>query len=475
MVLEIERKFVLDAISAIKTLKDDGILIEQNEITQIYTKITPLEEIRFRKSGQNFTTAHKIGKGLMRKENENECSEKEFKTALKHALGMPINKTRFEFKLNNLPCNIDLHHEFLDGLITLEIEFLTVADAENFIIPEFLNRHIKAEITEDERYKNKNLALFGLPEMEFNIAKAISIIDQNESIKLVFPSSLRAIDAARVMFFQIYKLVQIHKEIYLETSDEEALHQFRINLRKTRSLLKILPGIFDEKTTAHFNKNFKLIANSTNKKRDIDVFLEFLKEQKNSKLITQILLLEKQNLNSDIKEMMSSETTQEIFKDWEVFLKEESDFYKGEKFDTPVKKLVARAFRVQILRVKKALLKLNEECANERFHATRIEIKRLRYLLEIFIDLYAIKSLEKAKERAKEIQEIFGDLQDRDIWLEILEQYLSNELLNAQIPDKLQTKIYKQIYKLRDKILDKKGKFIRTLSKVSRNLKIYYN
>ncbi|MGB2553797.1 CHAD domain-containing protein, partial [Campylobacter sp. MOP51] len=94
----------------------------------------------------------------------------------------------------------------------------------------------------------------------------------------------------------------------------------------------------------------------------------------------------------------------------------------------------------------------NEECANERFHAARIEIKRLRYLLEIFIDLYAIKSLEKAKERAKEIQEIFGDLQDRDIWLEILEQYLSNEFLNAQIPDKLQTKIYKQIYKLRDKI-----------------------
>lgn len=475
MVLEIERKFVLDGVLAIEALKKDGILATQKDIVQFYTQITPLEEVRFRKSDDKFSTAKKIGKGMVRKEFEEICDAKTYKKSLKNAVGMPIHKTRFEFKFNNLPANIDLYHDALEGLATLEIEFLKVEDAQNFEMPEFLSRHIELEITDDERYKNKFLALFGLPDVKFDLQKTLEIIDQNSRIKLSYPSSIRAIDAARAMFFQIYKLIEIHKTQYIRTSDEEALHQIRVNLRKTRSLLKLLNSIFDEKLTAHFSKSFKLIANSTNTKRDIDVFLVALDDFKHASEIKKALFDIKSVQDSDIKAMLTSQNSEEIFRDWEIFLREDSDFYQGADYDKPIKKVVAKAMRAQILKLKKALFALNDECANEMFHETRIELKRFRYLLENFIDLFAIKALERCQTRSKEMQELFGDLQDRDIWLMILENLERENEQICENSDKIKSKIYKQIFKLRDKILDKNSKFIRSLSKVSRNLKIYYN
>lgn len=472
MVLEIERKFVLDGVLAIEALQKDGVLAARKSVVQFYTHITPLEEIRFRKSNENFTITKKIGKGMTRQEFEEICDEKTYKKALKNAVVMPIEKTRFEFKINNLPANIDLYSGVLEGLATLEIEFLKVADAQEFKMPEFLQRHIKAEITEDERYKNKNLALFGLPEPKFNIKKALEILDANSDIKLCFPSSMRAIDASCVMFFQIYKNLTASKNEYEKSKDEEALHQIRVALRKTRSMLKILRGVFHEKTTARFVKSFKILANATNKKRDLDVFLDFLNKQKGCISLGEILLAQKKVLDDKILNLLTSKECDEVFCDWEAFLREESDFFGGIDHDKPIKKVVARAMREQILRLKKSLFELNEECENAKFHNARIEIKKLRYLLEGFIDLFGVRALQKVKTRSKSLQESFGELQDSDIWLEILDEIQDESV--AKISAKLKGKIYKRIFKLREEILDQKPKFMRNLGKASRSLKIYY-
>ena len=72
MVLEIERKFILHNLSVLKVLNSDGIAINEDEIMQFYTKITPISEIRFRKINDKFFTTQKFGKGLVREELENE-------------------------------------------------------------------------------------------------------------------------------------------------------------------------------------------------------------------------------------------------------------------------------------------------------------------------------------------------------------------------------------------------------------------
>ena len=70
MGLEIERKFLLKNSQILDFLKDAGVVFKHLEISQLYTKITQNEEIRFRSEEDKFIKTIKVGKDLIREENE---------------------------------------------------------------------------------------------------------------------------------------------------------------------------------------------------------------------------------------------------------------------------------------------------------------------------------------------------------------------------------------------------------------------
>lgn len=470
--IEIERKFILRDAAVINELKARDIGTEQKEVTQIYVKITPLEEIRFREASGVFTITQKSGVGLAREENESETDAKSFKKAIKNAVAAPIKKTRFLFEPDGTACNVDIFHGTLEGLVTFEAEFASEREAAEFNPPEFIAAHIASEVTEDERYKNKNLALFGLPQGKFDAQKCIEILQNSPELELNLPSYIGAMDAMRTVFFQIFTLLGKRLNEYASSSDAEALHQIRINLRKTRSLLKLFTLVFDRKTACYFLLNFKKLAELTNQKRDIDVFCEFLQRQKGFETLASELENLSKTLAQSVQAELQSDEANEILRDWEVFLREGSDFFKGELGDAPIKKLVAKSMRAQILRLKKSLSNLSQTTENAQFHKCRIEIKRLRYLSEIFGGGFGFPAAKKCFKKTKILQEVFGSLQDADVWLGLF-AYIKIGAQEKRL-DKLQSKIYKKIYELRSEILDSKPKILKSLTKLSRGLKIYY-
>ena len=90
MSLEIERKFLLKNSQILDFLKEAGVVFKHLEISQFYTKITQNKEIRFRSEEDKFIKTVKIGKGLIREENEEFCEKAEFKKALKSRIGSVI-------------------------------------------------------------------------------------------------------------------------------------------------------------------------------------------------------------------------------------------------------------------------------------------------------------------------------------------------------------------------------------------------
>ena len=470
--IEIERKFILRDAAVISELKARDIGTEQKEVTQIYVKITPLEEIRFREASGVFTITQKSGVGLAREENESETDAKSFKKALKSAVAAPIKKTRFLFRLDGTACNVDIFHGALEGLVTFEAEFSGEREAAEFSLPDFIAAHIASEVTQDERYKNKNLALFGLPQGKFDAQKSIEILQNSPGLELNLPSYIGAMDAMRTVFFQIFTMLRKYLSKYAISGDAEALHQIRINLRKTRSLLKIFTPVFDRKTACYFLLNLKKLAELTNQKRDIDVFCEFLQSQKGFEALASELENLSKTLAQSVQAELQSDEANEILHDWEVFLREGSDFFKGELGDAPIKKFAAKSMRAQILRLKKSLSNLSQTTENAQFHKCCIEIKRLRYLSEIFGGGFDFAAAKKCFKKSKILQETFGSLQDADVWLDLLAQVKSGA--EQKRIDKLQAKIYKKIYELRSEILDSKPKILKSLTKLSRGLKIYY-
>ena len=417
MGLEIERKFLLKNSQILDFLKDAGVVFKHLEISQFYTKITQNEEIRFRSEEGKFIKTIKVGKDLIREENEEFCEKAEFKKALKNRIGRLITKDRYIFRLNNNPCNIDVFKDDLNGLCTFEIEFSDENEAVYFKLPPFLEQFCQADVTCDKRYKNKFLAIHANENEQIDYKRAYNVF-KNKEISPNFTANLKSGEALRALFLSIYKEIKRLKSDYLQDHDEEILHNLRVNLRKVRSLLKIFNGVFDEKVTLFFGENFKILANSTNKKRDLDIFLGFLSEQKHANeliyFVQKALNLEYEN----VKSYLSDEENYAFLKEWEIFLNE-GEFYRSKLFDVSLSRLGSFKLRTLLVLAQKRLKNLDQDCPNESFHKIRIELKKVRYTYEFLSEIFYFDGLKKYEERLKNMQEIFGALQDYDVWLGI--------------------------------------------------------
>ncbi len=151
---EIERKFL------VKEMPPGIERCTASEITQGYLAVTEDEtEIRIRRKGDRYYETVKSGRGLKREEIEVEISREAFEALWPCTEGMRVEKTRCEIPCGEHVIELDVYSGALQGLLIAEVEFKSVEESARFVPPDWLGR----EITEDSRYKNRNLAVHGRP------------------------------------------------------------------------------------------------------------------------------------------------------------------------------------------------------------------------------------------------------------------------------------------------------------------------
>ncbi len=101
----------------------------------------------------------KTGSGLVRQESEKEISEKEFNELWAKTDGKRILKTRYDIEYEGLLIELDIFSQNLQGLVVAEVEFEDEEQSYKFVPPEWFGN----EITDDNAYKNKTLAVYGMP------------------------------------------------------------------------------------------------------------------------------------------------------------------------------------------------------------------------------------------------------------------------------------------------------------------------
>lgn len=144
---EIERKFLLGEQIDLKN-------IDWVEINQSYIGVNPVSRVR--KMGNKYFYNQKGTGTLVREENEKEISEDTYNKIIKYRIGRTINKLRYRIPLENeLVAELDYYLDDLSPLVTVEVEFKSLEDANAFVVPSWFGK----EITEDVRYKNDNLAV----------------------------------------------------------------------------------------------------------------------------------------------------------------------------------------------------------------------------------------------------------------------------------------------------------------------------
>ena len=167
MANEIERKFFINSIDI-----PDEILAEITHsgthifIRQGYLSVDDPEERVREKTYPDGKTVYvrtiKSGSGLSREENEWDISQEEFEDAWEKTEGKRVEKTRYKYPMvGGLVAEIDFYSNDLIGLVTAEVEFPDLRSAQAFVPPKWFRK----DVTEDSRFKNKNLAINGRPDI----------------------------------------------------------------------------------------------------------------------------------------------------------------------------------------------------------------------------------------------------------------------------------------------------------------------
>ena len=149
---EIERKFCVRKMPNLAACA--GV-----EITQGYLAVGGIE-VRVRRKGDQFYQTVKMGTGVKRTEVEMALSRAQFDLLWPLTAGRRVKKVRYELTEGKWTIELDVYRGRLKGLVVAEVEFASVAESARFVPPPWFGR----DVTDDDRYKNANLAQRGLPD-----------------------------------------------------------------------------------------------------------------------------------------------------------------------------------------------------------------------------------------------------------------------------------------------------------------------
>ncbi|MBN2533684.1 MAG: CHAD domain-containing protein [Spirochaetales bacterium] len=240
--------------------------------------------------------------------------------------------------------------------------------------------------------------------------------------------------ACRIILITLLHSMSRNEEGIKNDIDFEFLHDFRVAIRRTRSLLSRLKKVFPASELKPFRAGFSYFAKLTNEPRDIDVFLLRINDFKkllpagikDDLLFFHIHLKERHKiLYKKLSDAFESEQYKTLINDWNRFLntpvKPENKPPKAEK---SIFKTARRVIGKQYRKVIESGLLIREDSPPVILHALRIRCKELKYLLEFFLSLFPKTIMKKVLAQVKALQDNLGSYQDIQVQQKLLSCFL---------------------------------------------------
>ena len=213
-----------------------------------------------------------------------------------------------------------------------------------------------------------------------------------------------------------------------QRDDPDALHDFRVAVRRLRSWLRAQQGVLGRSAPPRAQRWLARLAQATNESRDAEVMLAWLDGEKSTLTARQRVgatwLL--QRLEKE-REAAKKKVAGEVVRDFErarELLEERLPVYQlklhvhdGARVATFAGEM-AVLVRAQAAMLRRRLELLRTQHDDEAAHRARIAGKRLRYLLEP-IELH-IPDGKITISRLKKLQDALGDFHDTHVWVGVV-------------------------------------------------------
>ena len=224
--------------------------------------------------------------------------------------------------------------------------------------------------------------------------------------------------------------------------DTEYLHDYRICLRKARSLISLLKEVYPAEIQQSLKQRLGDVARRTNALRDLDVYL--LEQDHYARLVPGSLGNGIPVMFEDFKKThekeyasvcrwFNSKAYDEEMRSLEAFFSAVDEVPATSASKQPIKSLVTRKILKRYRNICKLGLAITPQTEDAEVHELRIEAKKFRYLLEFFASLYKTNKIKQLVRRLKVLQDNLGRFNDFSVQQESLNTYLQAHQNNAEL------------------------------------------
>jgi CHAD domain-containing protein len=211
--------------------------------------------------------------------------------------------------------------------------------------------------------------------------------------------------------------------------DTEFLHDLRVAVRRTRSILKLAGDVLPANLAEQFQPEFKWLGDLTTPVRDLDVYLLELDtmaarltsaDPRDLDPFRSFLIRHRTAERRRLVRGLRSHRFEQVMSDWRTELaKVAADSHGGQAAAALARQRIERAFRKVMQRGKR----ITADSPSEQVHELRKRCKELRYLLEVFRPLLADSSYRPLIKELKALQDTLGEFQDGEVQREAVREF----------------------------------------------------
>jgi len=242
------------------------------------------------------------------------------------------------------------------------------------------------------------------------------------SPKLALDPAVRADVGARQIHLALLEILVANEPGVRGNVDSEFLHDFRVAIRRARSLLGQIRGVFPVDIVEHFAGEFSWLGRLTGSPRDTDVLVLALRERHrefDADAMNALIAFLNETQQREYERLvgaLDSTRYQQLLADWKAFLESPIPSapqaeYAHDLFVTAVSRRASRLSK----RIAKSAKAIDEHTAAKRIHEVRIDAKKLRYLVDAASVCYRPADVKCILAALKRLQRALGDFNDAHV------------------------------------------------------------
>jgi CHAD domain-containing protein len=235
----------------------------------------------------------------------------------------------------------------------------------------------------------------------------------------------RAGRALRRVLLRLLEVMEANEEGLLADVDTEFLHDFRVAVRRTRSILGELKKVLPPAEGEHFRGEFAWLGKLTTDVRDLDVFLLLAHKRDDFQPLEEHLRAQRELARERMVEGLRTERYAVLRRDWRVFLESPRHGADPDRADDPIEAVSSRRIRKLHKGILSRAAVMDDDTRPTELHELRIECKKLRYMIDAFGCLYAEEHVEHLIRTLKRLQDVLGDYNDLSVQQAALYRFAS--------------------------------------------------